>query len=88
MGSWTPDVGVAPLANFNADYRVTIDVQRFESVRGQSALVEQHDPIGLEPDDPLGLELAHVPIRSHDRRALVSGERCTASTCWPSGSRR
>jgi uncharacterized lipoprotein YmbA len=36
----TPDVGVAPLANFNADYRVTVDVQRFESVRGQSALVD------------------------------------------------
>jgi uncharacterized protein len=36
----TPDVGVAPLANFNADYRVTVDVQRFESVRGQYALVD------------------------------------------------
>ena len=36
----TPDVAAAPLADFNPAYRVTIDVQRFESVRGQAALVE------------------------------------------------
>jgi len=28
----TPDVAIAPLANFNPAYRVTINVQRFESV--------------------------------------------------------
>ena len=33
----TPDVATAPLANFNPAYRVTIDVQRFESVQGQAA---------------------------------------------------
>jgi uncharacterized protein len=36
----TPDVAAAPLANFNPAYTVTIEVQRFESVRGESALVE------------------------------------------------
>jgi uncharacterized protein len=36
----TPDVAVAPFASFNPVYRVTIDVQRFESVRGQTVLVE------------------------------------------------
>jgi uncharacterized protein len=36
----TSDVAAMPFANFNPDYWVTIDVQRFESVRGQSALVE------------------------------------------------
>jgi hypothetical protein len=36
----TPDVGIAPFANFDADYRVTIDVQRFDSVEGESALVD------------------------------------------------
>jgi uncharacterized protein len=36
----TPVVATAPLQNFNPDYRVAIDVQRFESVRGQTALVE------------------------------------------------
>jgi uncharacterized lipoprotein YmbA len=36
----TPRVAVAPLAHFDADYRVTIDIQRFESVQGQSAVIE------------------------------------------------
>ncbi len=36
----TPDVAAAPMANFEPAYRVTIDVQRFDSVQGQSALVE------------------------------------------------
>ena len=36
----TPDVATAPLANFNPAYRVTIDVQRFESVQGEAVLVE------------------------------------------------
>jgi hypothetical protein len=36
----TPDVAVAPAANFNPAYRVTIDVQRFESVQGESVLVD------------------------------------------------
>jgi uncharacterized protein len=36
----TPDVTAGPLANFNPDYRVTINVQRFESVQGEAALVE------------------------------------------------
>lgn len=33
-------VAVAPLANFKASYRVTIDIQRFESVRGEAAIIE------------------------------------------------
>jgi uncharacterized lipoprotein YmbA len=32
----TPEVASAELANFAPDYRVTIDVQRFESVQGQA----------------------------------------------------
>lgn len=36
----TPDVATAQLANFNADYRVTIDVQRFDSIRGQGTLLD------------------------------------------------
>jgi uncharacterized lipoprotein YmbA len=35
----TPDVAVGPLANFDPDYRVTINVERFESVQGESAAV-------------------------------------------------
>jgi len=33
-------VATAPLANFDPDYRVTINIQRFESVPGKSVLVE------------------------------------------------
>jgi uncharacterized protein len=36
----SPDVAMAPLANFVPAWRVTINVQRFESVPGDSALVE------------------------------------------------
>lgn len=36
----TPDVASAQLANFPPDYRVTIDVQRFESIQGQAATLE------------------------------------------------
>ena len=33
----TPDVATAPLANFQPDYWVTIDVQQFESTRADAA---------------------------------------------------
>lgn len=36
----TPEVANLQLANFVPDYSVTIDVQRFESIQGQAALVE------------------------------------------------
>ena len=36
----TPRVATAPLANFDPDYRVAINIQRFESVPGKSVLVE------------------------------------------------
>jgi len=36
----TPDVAMAPLANFRPDYRVTITVQRFDSLPGRLAVVE------------------------------------------------
>jgi uncharacterized lipoprotein YmbA len=36
----TQDVAVAPLANFNPAYRVTINIQRFESIQGEAVLVD------------------------------------------------
>lgn len=36
----TPNVATGPLANFKPDYRVTINVQRFESIEGQAVLVD------------------------------------------------
>jgi uncharacterized lipoprotein YmbA len=36
----TPDVATGPLTNFKPAYRVTIDVQRFESTPGEAVLVD------------------------------------------------
>ncbi len=36
----TPNVATAPMANFDPAYRVTIDVQRFESIKDQAALID------------------------------------------------
>ena len=36
----TPDVATAPMANFNPQFYVTIDVQRFESTRGDSTMLD------------------------------------------------
>jgi len=36
----TPNVATAPLADFNPAYTVIINVQRFESVKGEEALVD------------------------------------------------
>jgi len=36
----TPRVATAPLANFDPAYRVTIDVQRFDSIQGDAALLD------------------------------------------------
>jgi len=35
----TPDVAAAPAANFKPTYRVTLDVQRFESVPGEAVFI-------------------------------------------------
>lgn len=35
-----PQVATDLLANFRPDYRVTIDVQRFDSIQGEAALIE------------------------------------------------
>lgn len=49
----TPRVVAGPMANFAATYRVSIDVQQFESVPGQSVLVDAiwavHRVAGGEP---------------------------------------
>ncbi len=36
----TPDVAAAPLANFEPTYRVTINVQRFESIQGEAVVID------------------------------------------------
>ncbi len=36
----TPDVATSSLANFDPAYRVTIDIQRFDSIHGEAAVLE------------------------------------------------
>jgi len=36
----TPNIAAAPFANFDPTYTVTIEVQRFDSIRGEAAIVE------------------------------------------------
>ena len=45
-----PAVAVAPLANFDPDYRVTIRVQRFESVLNESVLIDVVWVVRQAPD--------------------------------------
>ena len=70
----TPNVAAAPLANFDPAYRVTIDVQRFESVPGQSALVEAvwtvHRTAGGETRS--GRTVASEPVQGDGFDALAA----------------
>jgi uncharacterized lipoprotein YmbA len=70
----TPDVATAPMANFNPAYTVTIDVQRFESTRGQGVLLEAvwavHQTAGGATR--AGRTLAQEPAQGHGFDALAA----------------
>jgi len=70
----TPDVASAQMANFDPAYRVTIDVQRFESVPGHSALVEAmwtvHRTAGGETRS--GRTIASEPVQGDGFDALAA----------------
>jgi uncharacterized protein len=70
----TPKVSAAPLANFDPDYRVTIDVQRFESVAGQSAFVDAvwtvHRTVGGETQS--GTTTAREAVQGEGFDALAA----------------
>jgi uncharacterized lipoprotein YmbA len=36
----TPDIAAGPIVNFNPAYRVTIDVQRFESIQAEAVIID------------------------------------------------
>ena len=70
----TPDVATAPMANFDPAYRVTIDVQRFDSVQGQAALIEAiwtvHKTAGGETRS--GRTVAREPVQGDGFDALAA----------------
>jgi uncharacterized lipoprotein YmbA len=70
----SPDVAVAPLANFRSDYRVSIDVQRFESVPGQHVVLDAvwvvHPTAGGAVRS--GRTLADEPVRGDSYDAMCA----------------
>jgi len=71
----TPRVATAPLANFAADYRVTLDVQRFESAPGDTVqlevvwVVKQASPERARS----GRTVAREPVDGKGYDALAAG---------------
>ncbi len=70
----TPDVASNQLANFVPDYRVTIDVQRFESVPGSAATLEAvwtvRKTVGGEIRS--GRTVAREPVQGQSYDALAA----------------
>src|SRR5271169_2293911 len=70
----TPDVASNQLANFVPDYRVTIDVQRFESIQGQAATVEAVWTVrkAASGQKRSGRSIAREPIQGQGFDALAA----------------
>jgi uncharacterized protein len=70
----TPRVAEVSLANFNPAYRVTIDIQQFESVSGKSATIEAvwvvHKSVGGASQS--GRTVASEPVSGDDFDALAA----------------
>ena len=70
----TPDVASSQLANFTPDYRVTIDVQRFESVQGQAATLEAVWAVRKAAGGEIrsGRTVAREPVQGQGFEALAA----------------
>jgi uncharacterized protein len=77
----TPDVATAPLANFNAAYRVTIDVQRFDSIRGQGAMLDAVWVVRkANGDTRQGRTVAHETVQGDSFDALAAAHSRALAT--------
>jgi hypothetical protein len=70
----TPQVARTPFVNFDPAYRVTIDVQRFESVPGESALIEAVWTVRKSGDGKTisGRTVAREPVQEKSFEALAA----------------
>jgi len=70
----TPHVATAPLANFDPAYRVTIDVQRFESIPGETTVLEAVWVVrkAAGGDVRSGRTVAREPVRGETFDALAA----------------
>jgi uncharacterized protein len=70
----TPHVAALPAANFNSAYRVTINIQRFETVPGKSVLIDAvwviRLPSGLTAQS--GRTVASEPVSDDNYDALAA----------------
>lgn len=71
----TPDVATAPFANFDPDYRVTINVQRFDSIRGESVLLDAVWSVQAirRGQTRAGRTVARETVQGDDFDALAAG---------------
>jgi len=78
----SPNVGVTPLANLDPDYRVSINVQRFESVRGEAALIDALWTVQKTGDGPArpGRTLAREAVQGQGFDALAAGHSRALAT--------
>ena len=70
----TPDVATAPLANFDPAYHVTIDVQRFDSIQGEAAVIEALWTVRRAADGKTraGRTVAREPVQGKGFDALAA----------------
>ncbi len=70
----TPDVAVAPFANFDPTYRITINVQRFDSMLGDSVLIEAVWAVRPTAGGPTrsGRTIARQSVDTNSFEALAS----------------
>jgi len=70
----TQRVAIAPLANFKPEYRVTLSVQRFESVPGKSAEIDASWVVRKEGGDTVrsGQTVASEPVQGDSFAALAA----------------
>jgi uncharacterized protein len=70
----SPSVTAGPLADFNPAYRVTINVQRFESVKGDTALVDAVWAVHQTADGKTqsGRTVAREPVQGAGFDALAA----------------
>jgi uncharacterized lipoprotein YmbA len=68
----TPDVAVAPLASLTPAYRVSIDVQRFDSVRGEAVVIDAAWAVRAEKEMRAGRTLAREAVQGGSAEALTA----------------
>jgi len=78
----TPEVATAPFANFAPDYRVTINVQRFDSVPGESVLVDAVWAVRSTAGGPArsGRTIAQEALRGEGSDAIAAAHSRALAT--------